>query len=816
MLLKSLHLHNIRSYLDTSIEFPEGSILLAGDIGSGKSSILLAIEFALFGILRGDLSGEALLRKGKQQGSVEFTFSLAGKDITIKRSLKKSTNGVQQDAGYIFMDDRKFEGTAQELKARMLELLGYPKELERKSKSLIYRFTVYTPQEQMRQILLEKEEERIDTLRKVFGIDQYKRITENTEIFVKFVKEQKKLLEQGLLDYEERQQQRKSLQQEWEQASQQWKEMQAKFHAEQRKERECKEKMQELENKVKTFQQKQQQLEVADAKLREKTSLRERQEKQKLGWEEEVVKCKQELALWKKEALDTMEGVEQRVRALEDKIQQKLLQRAELQHQLTSAQAMQAELQKEIQEKEKHHAATALLEKEAKLLEEKLQGKEKRKQEIKETAEKLQHAQQQWQHLFLQAEEHGALLKQIHALQECPLCRQNVSDKHKEQLHFAMEEKAERWRQEQGKLEKEMVVLKKLLEELQEQEEQFLEMQQEYAELQGTLKAAKEHAMELEEKRKKMQAMREQIEKISLQRKGFSEEEVEHWKKQLQAERTLQKQLQEYQSKRQLLEEKQRQLQQVSQLLKELEEGRILLMQQQHALQKELLGYQGVEEKFEHARKEHEEQLQRLRAVEVQVAALQEKVKGLQRLLETLEKELQKKEQQKQELEQWKQLQHWFENFFVPLITTIEKHVMLAVQREFNALFQNWFNILVEDETLQARLDDRFNPVVEQNGYETEVENLSGGEKTAMALAYRLSLNKVINQLMSTIQTKDLIILDEPTDGFSTEQLDKVRDVLEQLNMKQVIIVSHETKIESFVDHVIRIEKQEHVSRVVG
>ena len=76
-------------------------------------------------------------------------------------------------------------------------------------------------------------------------------------------------------------------------------------------------------------------------------------------------------------------------------------------------------------------------------------------------------------------------------------------------------------------------------------------------------------------------------------------------------------------------------------------------------------------------------------------------------------------------------------------------------------------------------------------------------------------MNKVINDIASGIKTKDIIILDEPTEGFSFEQLDKVRDVLEQLNMKQVIIVSHENKIESFVDNVIRIEKQEHVSGIV-
>ena len=140
---------------------------------------------------------------------------------------------------------------------------------------------------------------------------------------------------------------------------------------------------------------------------------------------------------------------------------------------------------------------------------------------------------------------------------------------------------------------------------------------------------------------------------------------------------------------------------------------------------------------------------------------------------------------------------------------------MLNIYHEFNGLFENWFGMLMEDESINARLDDDFTPIIEQNGYETDIAHLSGGERTAAALAYRLALNKVINDLMKGIKTKDMIILDEPTDGFSSEQLDKVRDVLEQIGVNQTIIVSHESKIESFVDNVIRINKNEHVSEVI-
>ena len=157
--------------------------------------------------------------------------------------------------------------------------------------------------------------------------------------------------------------------------------------------------------------------------------------------------------------------------------------------------------------------------------------------------------------------------------------------------------------------------------------------------------------------------------------------------------------------------------------------------------------------------------------------------------------------------------EQWLESYFLPLVDTIEKNVMANIQLEFDRFFQQWFGIIMGDQ-LSVRIDDKFTPIIEQNGYETDYINLSGGEKTSVALAYRLALNKTINALSDEIKTKDLIILDEPTDGFSTEQLDRIRDVINQLNLRQVIIVSHEPKIDSFVDSVIRVYKENHISRI--
>ena len=93
-----------------------------------------------------------MLRHGCNEGSVELKFEIGENEYLIKRSLKRSKNSVAQTSGYLITNGRKYEGTPVELKAKILEVFGYPEELIIKSKSFIYRFTVYTAQEQMKQI----------------------------------------------------------------------------------------------------------------------------------------------------------------------------------------------------------------------------------------------------------------------------------------------------------------------------------------------------------------------------------------------------------------------------------------------------------------------------------------------------------------------------------------------------------------------------------------------------------------------------------------------------------------------------------------
>jgi exonuclease SbcC len=154
----------------------------------------------------------------------------------------------------------------------------------------------------------------------------------------------------------------------------------------------------------------------------------------------------------------------------------------------------------------------------------------------------------------------------------------------------------------------------------------------------------------------------------------------------------------------------------------------------------------------------------------------------------------------------------WLNQHFIPSLEQIESQVLISVKEEFNRLFQKWFYLLIEVGDIDVEIDEYFTPIVNQSGYHLEVDSLSGGEKSSIALAYRLALNEIIRRMI--MLEDNLLILDEPTDGFSKEQLVQIKYVLEELSAAQVIVVSHEKELEGFVETIFRVVKESEKSQV--
>ena len=105
------------------LTFPQTTMLFYGDIGSGKSSVLKAIEFALFGTLKsGDLSGDSILRRGENSASVELAFLLDSDRYVIKRGLSKNKKGtVSQTKGSLTINDNITTYAPTDLRRKILQ-----------------------------------------------------------------------------------------------------------------------------------------------------------------------------------------------------------------------------------------------------------------------------------------------------------------------------------------------------------------------------------------------------------------------------------------------------------------------------------------------------------------------------------------------------------------------------------------------------------------------------------------------------------------------------------------------------------------------
>ncbi|MCW6167268.1 MAG: AAA family ATPase [Thermoplasmatales archaeon] len=156
----------------------------------------------------------------------------------------------------------------------------------------------------------------------------------------------------------------------------------------------------------------------------------------------------------------------------------------------------------------------------------------------------------------------------------------------------------------------------------------------------------------------------------------------------------------------------------------------------------------------------------------------------------------------------------WLSGAFRETLITMEQRILAGAQSAFQHDLARFFRTLVDDPLLEARIDATFLPVVLIDGAWTPADALSGGERTSLALAFRLALGKVVRTLGSL--RLDTLILDEPTDGFSPEQVVRMGDLLEDLNLAQVVLVSHEFELSSVADRVFETRKKDGVSSIGG
>lgn len=686
MIIKKIILNNIRSYKNEEIEFPDGIFLLSGDIGSGKSSLLLAIEFGLFGIQKGITEGSDLLRDGEDCGFIELFLEIKEKKIKIRRGLKRHKRGISQEDTSIEIDGKRERLSTTELKHFILQLLNYPLSLINQ-KNLVYRFTVYTPQGEMHAILSAKREARVDILRKVFGIDKYKKIKNSSKFFLESLREKIKLKEGSIQDLKFKQEQAETKEEKLKKSKSEITELEPSLKEKRKKMGEFKKSIEDIEEVIKKINSLNQERAFISSLIKEKEKSSELQKK-------DVLELKEKVSL------------------LEEKLKGKRLVEEEI-------------LEKKIEELKKN-----------------LQIKKEKLNEIERLIASSNALKERYK----------ADVDKLMKFNSCPTCKREIDLGYKNKINLEFKEFALK---ESEKIKKKNEEKEKNLEEIKKIEEKINNLIEEKHKLEiikRDFEELKQNKMKIEESKKII----DETENIILKNKE--------------------------------------KLNEISDFIRK---------------------NKNIEEKFAKTKEELMSLIEKEREFSIKYASFESEIRAFVEEINYLKKEIEKKLKQKKKMEILTDLKEWIEKKFIILIEEIEKKVMIRLNLEFNELFKGWFSKLVNNEAIDASIDIDFTPMIVRNGYDSNYESLSGGEKTALALAYRLALNQVINSTLSNLATKDLLILDEPTDGFSEQQLDRVGEILSDLKVKQLIVVSHKPKIEGFVNKIIKIKKENHLSKVL-
>ncbi len=837
MQIAHVGLRNLRSYRSAELHLGPGTTLLSGDIGSGKTSLLYAMEMALFGFAEVDPG--YLIRHGAKDAEVSLTLSDGTHRWELRRRfvrrIRKGRDTFEPTENSLAVDGQRANYSATELRRRTIELLGFPDNPNPRAHSDVWRWAVYLAQERMRDVLDPDVDVRMETVRKALGVEQYRLAGENARGLARSLQERAvDLAEQGarhrgVEDEAAQWRAAEALSRgqlaalEAREASLRVELTQARVDLDQlevqRREFEAARETVAHEERLseeldRSLQQDASAVESSQAHLLRLEADR-RREAQAAASEPESAPPIESLRLRRTTTLREMadlealrgeaSGVEEQLGLWTQREHELKARRAATLRELTKVQADRCQLEAEEPRTEPpcpvERTQTELAAERTKL-EEARRTADRRlataMAELQELAELVQEGMCPRCHRPVEAADFEA-----HQGEQSRL----VADLRREVDHAsdrvrAAEERAvarleydrahDRWHQ----LDSRRADLR--------QRERALEARG--AEEEGVRTQLDEEAATLESRRARLAARLQTYERVRAELARLDQEIVDTEERAraaaARAERlaALEEQIPSVRADIEL-----RRRSQADRRARREEVRRKI-----EAARARLKGPGDLEERWKNARRNVEVLAQSLEGALRETSEPRAKLAEASARLDELVRRRRERETLERRATELGRLSHWMDHDFRNAMLELEQRRLHQGRLQFERRFAQYFAALVEDPSLSARVDETFAPWVDIAGQATPAEALSGGERTAMALAYRLALGRTVREAGRL--TLETLILDEPTEGFSQEQTLRMGDLLESLGLPQVILVSHERPLEGIADRVVRIRKRAGVS----
>ncbi|MCW3995927.1 MAG: SMC family ATPase [Candidatus Bathyarchaeota archaeon] len=692
MKIEIVQLENIRSHVKSTVPFTRGFNCLVGGLGCGKSSVMYAVDFALFGDTIGSRSFEYLLREGADSCKVTVQFSQNGSTYKITRGLKRKGKSINQDFEQLklYEDDKlvasmKTEAIAEQFKA----ITGLDKDL--------YREIVWFRQEHLKELLDAKPRDRQTRLDELFGLSDYELAWSSIAQYQRDYENEKRIYEKdpdvtGL----------EKLSGEYNRATEEFALLEM-----------------ELEDLTRKLALAKKVLEEADSKLK-------RLEEKKLAVEE-LKRKEARLTANISNMAGTLASLNQRIEGKKTIVDNLLQRQTSIDAQMKTCLAKLEQVG--IPTNQAIEGLSSCLS----MFDDKISGL---RAEREATAKNL--------------ETDNKRIVSLSEESKCPLCLQSLDEHYKGGL------------------------LERITRENLEREQIISRLRIEIDGLQKTKLAASEALATLQTCLTRVEELRNRLNEEENNLKGLSSEFEE--KQLLDADLRLQ------------LEEVQREIAKFD--LFDVESARL---QREQALTQ----YYVVDSDLRTKQSRKVDLARRLDDVKERIDLAQGKLERIQKISKTLE--------------------------VLGAIRDAYRSIQPKLRSEFVKVLRNFvqqvLDTLVGSETpmLNVVIDDTYTPFVKsESGTNREVNNLSGGERTLLAFAYRLGLGQLIMQ-SRTGHGLSMLMLDEPTENLGSEDgsIERLAEAISRFKaIEQIIAVTHSEAFASKADHVVILEKEAGVSKI--
>ena len=802
MILDSLTLTNIRSHRDTAIKFPTGITIFSGDIGSGKSTILMGIEFALFG--SGSVKGESLLSKGADSGEIMLAFHVGDTKYEVGRTLRRARGKIAQDpkGSYLRADNVLEPLSTKQLDGRILEILRLNEPSSSNAKSRIYRYAVFTPQDEMKSILWDTDK-RLETIRKIFRMEEYQTAVENANFLRQRMRDEANRLEAKFEDLGDKRS-------ELADTERNIRDITAEISAGSEAERNLGGLEKTARDEVSRYEGRMADKNALDVRYAGIRSRLDGEEHMRAECKRRMEENRGRMDSVRAESVAisripsptgrTMEQIREEIARFEALGEEIIRTRADASSVAGRIDALRAKLQ--------GRTDAGAIREEADRCESELGSRTRTLDDMRRAREDTNAAR------TAAAVEEDRLNEDVASLQKlgarCSLCGHKLTKE-----HIARQGEERRKAMAAARSRKSALDVKYEAESdrIRDAEADAERLKDTLASLQVMVPDAEEHRR-LGTELARLQASLKSLDakNVVSPEPGFPADPG-HTQTPVEYLSALKDALVEYDNNTRRAADIADELERLEAADKSDRTEMENSLERTRGFESELSrvsatleSYKGDDEAASAAKARLDDARQSLADVREKLAAKKADLDNANRTVSRLEADVAEAERLEERHGRYAACMSWLSDFFTPTVSQIEKTVLLTLQRTFNESYRTWHAKLIDDPTKDSYIDEEFAPIVEQDGYVQSVEYLSGGEKTSVALSYRLALNHMVRREAGGLESS-LLILDEPTDGLSKGQLGHVKELLDGLNSEQIILVSHDDEMVAHAEHVFKIEK---------